>query len=134
MSKIEKTELNSAQPCLTNDGILLLKKNSKIALIGPCANSKDILGPWQFSDTSDETVTMLEGLNSRDVKISYVQGCNIDSKIENGFEEALVVAEKADVIMGDYNPSGKLTMTFPLNQGQIPIYYNIGHEFIAEKG
>lgn len=30
----------------------------------------------------------------------------------------------ADVLFGDYNPSGKLSMTFPLNVGQIPIYYN----------
>lgn len=189
---------------LKNNGILPLKKNNKIALIGPCGNSKDMLGPWQFSDKGDETVTILEGLTSKAVEISYAQGCNIDSKIENGFEEALAACEKADivflalgessrmsgeaaskqninlpevqlelakkikelgkptvlvltngrplilkwfddnmdgiietwflgsqagnaiadVIMGDYNPSGKLTMTFPLNQGQIPIYYN----------
>lgn len=31
----------------------------------------------------------------------------------------------ADVIYGDYNPSGKLTATFPRNVGQIPIYYSI---------
>lgn len=29
----------------------------------------------------------------------------------------------ADVLFGDYNPSGKLTMTFLRNVGQIPIYY-----------
>jgi beta-glucosidase len=30
----------------------------------------------------------------------------------------------ADVLFGDYNPSGKLTVTFPRDVGQIPIYYN----------
>jgi beta-glucosidase len=30
----------------------------------------------------------------------------------------------ADVLFGDYNPSGKLSMTFPMSVGQIPIYYN----------
>ena len=31
----------------------------------------------------------------------------------------------ADVIFGDYNPSGKLTATWPRNVGQIPIYHSI---------
>jgi len=30
----------------------------------------------------------------------------------------------ADVLFGDHNPSAKLPMTFPLTEGQIPIYYN----------
>ncbi|WP_343696644.1 glycoside hydrolase family 3 N-terminal domain-containing protein [Flavobacterium sp.] len=30
----------------------------------------------------------------------------------------------ADVLFGDYNPSGKLPITFPREVGQIPIYYN----------
>jgi len=30
----------------------------------------------------------------------------------------------ADVLFGDYNPSGKLPMSFPRSVGQLPIYYN----------
>ncbi|MEN8804574.1 MAG: beta-glucosidase BglX [Wenyingzhuangia sp.] len=30
----------------------------------------------------------------------------------------------AEVLYGDYNPSGKLPMSFPRNVGQLPLYYN----------
>ncbi|MDP4209136.1 MAG: glycoside hydrolase family 3 N-terminal domain-containing protein [Bacteroidota bacterium] len=42
----------------------------------------------------------------------------------------------ADVLFGDYNPAGKLTMSFPRSEGQIPVYYsykNTGRPVIKEK-
>ena len=61
--------------------------------------------------------------NGRPLTINWADK-NIPSIVEAwqlGTESGNAIAE---VLYGDYNPSGKLPVTFPRNVGQIPIYYN----------
>ncbi|HET9570890.1 MAG TPA: glycoside hydrolase family 3 N-terminal domain-containing protein [Bacteroidales bacterium] len=46
-----------------------------------------------------------------------------DALLETWFAGSMGAEAITQVLYGDYNPSGKLTMTFPRNLGQVPIYY-----------
>lgn len=49
---------------------------------------------------------------------------NVPAIIETWFLGSQAGNAIADVLFGKYNPSGKLTMSFPYATGQIPVYYN----------
>lgn len=49
---------------------------------------------------------------------------NIGTIVESWFLGTEAGNAIADVLFGKYNPSGKLSMSFPHNEGQIPVYYN----------
>ena len=62
-------------------------------------------------------------MNGRPLTINWADA-NIPSIVEAwqlGTQSGNAIAQ---VLYGDYNPSGKLPMTFPRSVGQIPIYYN----------
>ena len=46
-----------------------------------------------------------------------------DAMLETWFAGSMGGEAISQVLYGDYNPSGKLTMTFPRNIGQVPLYY-----------
>jgi beta-glucosidase len=61
--------------------------------------------------------------NGRPMTIAW-ENQHIPAIIEAWHGGTMAGAGLADVLFGDYNPSGKLTTTFPHSVGQIPVYYN----------
>ena len=60
--------------------------------------------------------------NGRPLTIQW-ESENVPAILDAWFGGTEAAYSIADVLFGDVNPSGKLTMTFPKNVGQIPIYY-----------
>ncbi|HSQ45724.1 MAG TPA: glycoside hydrolase family 3 N-terminal domain-containing protein [Lutibacter sp.] len=63
-------------------------------------------------------------MNGRPLTLEW-EDANMDAILEAWYPGTMGGYAIADLIFGDANPSGKLTMTFPRNVGQIPIYYNV---------
>lgn len=62
--------------------------------------------------------------NGRPLNLSF-ENDTVDAIVEAWFPGTSGGHAVADVLYGDYNPSGKLTITFPRNVGQVPIHYNM---------
>jgi beta-glucosidase len=62
-------------------------------------------------------------MNGRPLSINYIEQ-NVPAIIEGWYMGQETGAAAADIIFGDVNPSGKLTITFPKSAGQLPMYYN----------
>ncbi len=67
--------------------------------------------------------TVLVLMNGRPLTINWEKE-NMDAILEAWFPGTMGGAAIADVLAGKYNPAGKLTITFPQNVGQIPLFYN----------
>lgn len=186
------------------DKILPLSKMQKnIALIGPYAQSKELLDIWKCEGREEEVVSIYEGLKQKlDITVSSGCGINIgtaeemDRAVNSAKESDIIIlalgehsdmsaeagsrgyitlpkiqrelAEKifelgkpvivvlingrplelgeiaqkahaiieawfpgteggnaiADILVGDEYPLGRLTMSFPVTIGQVPVYYN----------
>lgn len=94
-------------------------------------------------ETRDRADLNLPGIQEELIKVLYETGTPIIVVLINGrplsinwitekipaIIEAWLPGEEganavADVLFGDYNPGGKLPVSFPRSVGQIPVYYN----------
>lgn len=89
---------------LKNDGTLpLSKKAKKIALIGPFASSKSILGAWSCSGKTEDCISVEMGVRELlpDAEVVAIEGCsmNIGSTDRSGFSTAIEAAKNADAVI-----------------------------------
>ena len=61
--------------------------------------------------------------NGRPVQLSTIEE-KLDAILEVWFPGTTGAKAITEMILGENNPSGKLTMSFPQNVGQCPVYYN----------
>ncbi|WP_150625203.1 beta-glucosidase BglX [Pandoraea captiosa] len=74
-------------------------------------------------------------MNGRPLDLNWAN-VNADAMLETWYAGTEGGHAIADVLFGDYNPSGKLPISFPRSIGQIPTYYNqlrIGRPFTPGK-
>jgi beta-glucosidase len=132
-----KTAREIAADCFVllknQNGLLPLKKNGTIALIGPLADNKENMpGTWSVAADFSKSVSVIEGLKEvagGGVNILYAKGSNLDE--DSAFEEragmfgkslerdhrpaaeiiqeALQVAARADVIVAVLGESAEMT-------------------------
>ena len=75
-------------------------------------------------------------LNGRPLDLSW-ESTVADAIVEAWYPGTEGGHAVADVLSGDFNPCGKLTMTFPRNLGQVPIHYdakNTGRPYTPGQG
>ncbi len=80
-------------------------------------------------ETGKPTVVLL--INSGPLSINYIAE-NVPAIFEGFYLGQATGVGVADVLFGDYNPAGKLTVSFPRSVGQLPIFYN--HKPTAKRG
>ena len=127
-SRSDDDMINEAIQVASGADVIVAVLGEPAGMSGEAASRSDIGLPGHQQDllkallkTGKPIVLVL--MNGRPLTLEW-ENQNIPAILEawhGGTEAGNAVA---NILFGNYNPSGKLTMTFPRNVGQIPIYYN----------
>ena len=104
----ESSEMSGESSCRTDLGIPDVQQKLLKALV---ATGKPIV---------------LVLFNGRPMTLNW-EADNVPAILDVWFGGSETADALADVLFGDVNPSGKLTMSFPKNVGQVPLYYAAKH-------
>jgi beta-glucosidase len=82
-------------------GVLPLKRDARIALIGPLGDDrKNLFGTWTLFGESTESITLKEGLARAGARqVSVTKGSDIEAEIKGGIAAAVAAAKQADVVV-----------------------------------
>lgn len=127
MDAAEQAKLDSAVQMakLAQLAVVVLGGNTKTAGENKSRTSLDLPG-YQLElikaikATGKPVVVVLIG--SQPMTINWIDK-NIDGIIYAGYPGVKGGIAVADVLFGDYNPGGKLTLTFPKSVGQLPLNF-----------
>jgi len=106
--------------------ILALGESSEMS--GEAASRMDITLPKVQQELAEAIVRVGKPIvlvltNGRPLVLDWFER-HVDAIVETWFLGSQAGHAIADVLLGRYNPSGKLTMSFPAHIGQVPVYYN----------
>ncbi|MBQ7269281.1 MAG: glycoside hydrolase family 3 C-terminal domain-containing protein [Bacteroidales bacterium] len=129
--------IREVNPVSASAGTVVLVAGEDCRWSGEAASRSDIRLP-------EEQTALLRQLKAQRKKVVLVvmNGRPLDLSEESQLADAILEAwypgtmggyAVADVLFGDFNPSGKLSVTFPRNLGQVPIYHyakNTGRPYV----
>ncbi len=128
-------ETRSPQQLIDDAVKVAVKADVIIAVLGESQGMTGEASSRSDIDIPENQVALLKALvatgktvvlvlmNGRPLTLEW-ESRNATAILETWFAGTEAGNAIADVLFGDYNPSGKLTASFPYNVGQIPIYYN----------
>ncbi|MCF6268409.1 MAG: glycoside hydrolase family 3 C-terminal domain-containing protein [Melioribacteraceae bacterium] len=124
----DKSGFEEALSVISQANVAVVFAGENWELSGEAASRTDINLPGvqlEFIKRAQELETpiIVVLMNGRPLTINW-SSQNIPAILEAWYLGDMSGKAIASVLFGEYNPSGKLPITFPRSVGQIPIYYN----------
>lgn len=98
--KAAQTAAEESVVLLKNQGhVLPLANTTNVALIGPVADTGDLLGSWSWQGRTDETTTIREALTAQMPHLKYAMGSHYRAINLADMKNAINIARQQDVIV-----------------------------------